>query len=565
MRAELLFLGSLAMTAMVVGNAFYQKEQFYPSVVHITKSNPSMMVVYFQALIVVILLGKLMKKVFFGQLRAAEVEHLIDRSWYAVTETCLAFTVFKDDFSTKFVALFTVLLFLKAFHWLLEDRVDFMERSPVITWLFHLRATSLLLLLGALDAHFISLAYHSTLAHGASVQLVFGFEYSILVTMLLAVGLKYILHAIDLASDSPWENKAVYLLYSELIVGLVKVVLYVMFLLIMIRVYTFPLFAIRPMYLAIRSFKKALLDVVQSRRAIHHMNTLYPDATSEELAAVDNVCIICREEMVAGSKKLPCNHIFHTNCLRSWFQRQQTCPTCRLDVLRPPATPTSQAQPPRSPPAQPQPVPANQVPPTPQPAQPNTPVAPGVVPPEMRAPFWPPFAQNPTGAPAAEGVNIPPFLLPPIPFMAFTVPPPMPPASFEGLTTEELQAMESNERKAVEARIQCLRNIQTLLDAAVLQMQQYTAVVSRLNVEIPVQNGSQQSNPTATNMTETVAGAEANPPSSLNDVQNTVEEKNVVEDVTSPRGDQSVEESEENLSEQERLRRRRLQRFNVEN
>lgn len=35
----------------------------------------------------------------------------------------------------------------------------------------------------------------------------------------------------------------------------------------------------------------------------------------------------------SGAKKLPCNHIFHPNCLRTWFQRQQTCPTCRTDVL----------------------------------------------------------------------------------------------------------------------------------------------------------------------------------------------------------------------------------------
>ena len=42
--------------------------------------------------------------------------------------------------------------------------------------------------------------------------------------------------------------------------------------------------------------------------------------------------------MIVASKKLPCNHIFHTSCLRSWFQRQQTCPTCRLNILRTPAT-----------------------------------------------------------------------------------------------------------------------------------------------------------------------------------------------------------------------------------
>jgi hypothetical protein len=48
--------------------------------------------------------------------------------------------------------------------------------------------------------------------------------------------------------------------------------------------------------------------------------------------------------MMTNAKKLPCNHIFHISCLRSWFQRQQTCPTCRMDVLqpRPPAMPAAQ-------------------------------------------------------------------------------------------------------------------------------------------------------------------------------------------------------------------------------
>lgn len=47
------------------------------------------------------------------------------------------------------------------------------------------------------------------------------------------------------------------------------------------------------------------------------------------------------EDMVNSSKKLPCGHIFHTSCLRSWFQRQQTCPTCRLNILRSPASRTA--------------------------------------------------------------------------------------------------------------------------------------------------------------------------------------------------------------------------------
>uniref|UniRef100_K1QT14 E3 ubiquitin-protein ligase HRD1 n=1 Tax=Magallana gigas TaxID=29159 RepID=K1QT14_MAGGI len=33
---------SVVLSAAVIGNAYYQKKQFYPSVVYITKSNPSM-------------------------------------------------------------------------------------------------------------------------------------------------------------------------------------------------------------------------------------------------------------------------------------------------------------------------------------------------------------------------------------------------------------------------------------------------------------------------------------------------------------------------------------------
>lgn len=91
------------------------------------------------------------------------------------------------------------------------------------------------------------------------------------------------------------------------------------------------------------------------------MNERYPDATAEEVAS-EEVCIICREEMrpwgqpgqggeaaaadgPAGGrptgavpdrlrpKKLPCGHILHFACLRSWLERQQNCPTCRRPVV----------------------------------------------------------------------------------------------------------------------------------------------------------------------------------------------------------------------------------------
>lgn len=65
-----------------------------------------------------------------------------------------------------------------------------MERSPVIGFLFHMRILSLLMLLAHLDFYFIIHAYQVTMTKGPSVQLVFGFEYAILVIMIVNILIK---------------------------------------------------------------------------------------------------------------------------------------------------------------------------------------------------------------------------------------------------------------------------------------------------------------------------------------------------------------------------------------
>ena len=44
----MLAAASVGLTALVLANAWVQRQQFYPSVVYITKSNPSMAVIYLQ-------------------------------------------------------------------------------------------------------------------------------------------------------------------------------------------------------------------------------------------------------------------------------------------------------------------------------------------------------------------------------------------------------------------------------------------------------------------------------------------------------------------------------------
>ena len=74
MRVLLLALGTTALTALVVSNAYYKKEQFYPTLVYLLNSNRSLGVLYLQSFVMLYLVCTLLKKIFFGTLRAAEVE-----------------------------------------------------------------------------------------------------------------------------------------------------------------------------------------------------------------------------------------------------------------------------------------------------------------------------------------------------------------------------------------------------------------------------------------------------------------------------------------------------------
>jgi E3 ubiquitin-protein ligase synoviolin len=121
-----------------------------------------------------------------------------------------------------------------------------------------------------------------------------------------------------------------------------KLSTYLVFFVIIITFYGLPLNIVRDVYITARSFVTRLRALHRYQTATRNMDQRYPNATEEELTAMsDRTCIICREELVSAGhdlpahpdgpnttpKKLPCGHIFHFYCLRSWLERQQSCPT----------------------------------------------------------------------------------------------------------------------------------------------------------------------------------------------------------------------------------------------
>lgn len=333
---------SLVATLAVIYHAFSSREQFYPAMVYLSTSKVSLVLLLNMGLVVMCILWQLTKCIFLGSLREAEVERLNEQSWREVMEILFAITIFRQDFSVIFLAMVTALLLIKALHWLAQKRVEYIETTPSVPMLSHVRIVSFMGFLFLIDSLFLynSIKYLIE-TRQASVSLFFAFEYMILATSTVSTFVKYIFYVSDMLMEGQWEKKAVYTFYLELIRDLLHLSMYLCFFLVIFMNYGVPLHLIRELYETFRNFKVRVADYIRYRKITSNMNDRFPDATPEELNLSDATCIICREEMTTA-KKLICGHLFHVHCLRSWLERQHTCPTCRALVV-PPENGTSTA------------------------------------------------------------------------------------------------------------------------------------------------------------------------------------------------------------------------------
>ncbi|KAG8526892.1 uncharacterized protein KY384_008321 [Bacidia gigantensis] len=436
---------SAALATGVILSALHQRTNFYSACVYLAQSNACLMILTNIALLSVSMTMLGLQKLLYGPLRPIEVEQLYEKAWFAITETCLAMTTFREEVGGWFLIMFVALLIGKVWGWIGEGRVEVLEQQPPTNpRIFHARLTVSLAISAIFDAFMLWYTIKTVLQHARpNMMVMFAFEFAVLCVTSFSTTGRYAISlceasitraqiklrraqlkrereqsreafvpddssAIDTASathpsahagdddldtidvDVPgWEEKGRWIFYLDLTTDFLKLILYLTFFCVLCMFYGMPIHIIRDVAITIRSFHKRISDFIRYRHATRNMNARYPDATSEQISRED-CCIICREDMKAwpqqrqgvaerdhrhdGStqtlhlderlrpKKLPCGHVLHFACLRSWLERQQNCPTCRAPVLVPQQTAV-----------QPQTVPNGAVR---GPGQPNTPPVP---------------------------------------------------------------------------------------------------------------------------------------------------------------------------------------------
>lgn len=412
---------STVLAAGVILKSLAQRPNFYSAAVYLSQSSANLMILCNLVFVTACSGLFLLQKLLYGPLRPIEVEQLYEKAWFAVTETCLAMTIFRGEIGAWFLVMFFSLLAGKVWGWIGEGRVEVLEQQQQNlvngrnARLFHTRLAMSLALSVCFDLSMLEYIVEQVL-HMArpDMMVMFGFEFAVLSITSLSTAMRYGLNLFEIGivrkqkaqrieailkervatalrefdaqpqaegETSPesnaadisqrrteaartaalrpideadvevegWEGKGRWVFYLDLSTDFFKLVVYLSFFFILLIFYGLPLHIMRDVFLTCRSFIKRIGDFLRYRTATRDMNERYPDASENEIGRED-VCIICREEMrpyvppaqgqavdpVAQRmrpKKLPCGHVLHFACLRSWLERQQICPTCRATVV----------------------------------------------------------------------------------------------------------------------------------------------------------------------------------------------------------------------------------------
>ncbi|XP_072524404.1 E3 ubiquitin-protein ligase RNF126 [Salminus brasiliensis] len=88
------------------------------------------------------------------------------------------------------------------------------------------------------------------------------------------------------------------------------------------------------------------LDAIITQLLNQFENTGPPPADREKIKSLPTVqiteehvgagleCPVCKEDYSAGEsvRQLPCNHLFHNDCIVPWLEQHDTCPVCRKSL-----------------------------------------------------------------------------------------------------------------------------------------------------------------------------------------------------------------------------------------
>nr|XP_020490652.1 E3 ubiquitin-protein ligase AMFR-like isoform X1 [Labrus bergylta] len=289
---------------------------------------------------VLLLFAKLIQCVVFGPLRVSEKQHLKDKFWnFVFYKFIFVFGVLNVQTVDEVVIWwlwFAALVFLHLLVQLCKDRFEYLSFSPTTPPSSHARVILLLVVLLLCCGGLATLCSRLARSQGRHAAAFMAAECMLVTVRTTHVMFRYSIHLWDVNQVGSWDNKSSYTYYTDLLMELLFLGLD---LLHHIHMLLFSNIWLSMASLVIFMQLRFILLEVQKRirrhqnylRVLRNMETRFSVASAEELAANNDDCAICWDVM-SSARRLPCGHLFHSSCLRSWLEQDTSCPTCRMSL-----------------------------------------------------------------------------------------------------------------------------------------------------------------------------------------------------------------------------------------
>ncbi|XP_062847520.1 autocrine motility factor receptor a [Trichomycterus rosablanca] len=289
---------------------------------------------------VLMLIAKVIQCIVFGPLRVSEKQHLKDKFWnFIFYKFIFIFGVLNVQTVEEVVLWclwFAVLIFLHLMVQLSKDRFEYLSFSPTTPMSSHVRVLSLLVFMLVCCGGLAALCGLVDHLHGMHTIAFMAAECLLVTVRTGHVIIRYSIHLWDLNYEGTWESKGTYVYYTDFVMDLALLCLDLMH---HIHMLLFGNIWLSMASLVIFMQLRYLFHEVQRRirrhknylRVIDNMESRFSVATPEELVANNDDCAICWDSMTSA-RKLPCGHLFHNSCLRSWLEQDTSCPTCRMSL-----------------------------------------------------------------------------------------------------------------------------------------------------------------------------------------------------------------------------------------
>lgn len=290
-----------------------------------------------------ILLGKFIQRLVFGELRVSEQQHIKDKFWnFVFYKFIFVFGVINVQYMDEVVlwcSWFSVLGFLHLLAQLCKDRFEYLSFSPTTPGWSHIRLLGLLASILVLSGFMFLICVAVGFFGGLNTFAFMVAECIQLSVQTLHVILRYALHLYDMrhgggSGGRVWEKRGPVAYYTELVFELAALLIdLIHHLHMLLWSNIFLSMASLVICMQLRFLCHEIQRRIKKHRnylwVLNHMEQNYPMASAEELAENSDNCAICWEKMETA-RKLPCTHLFHNSCLQSWLEQDTSCPTCRM-------------------------------------------------------------------------------------------------------------------------------------------------------------------------------------------------------------------------------------------